>query len=55
KAELHPKGEVPLYELLPCSPLRICTFGERVPKFDRYPLPLPIRSPRKRKVSSLPP
>ncbi|CAI9539622.1 unnamed protein product, partial [Staurois parvus] len=23
-----------------CSPLRIGTFGERVPEFDRYPLPL---------------
>ncbi|CAI9534176.1 unnamed protein product, partial [Staurois parvus] len=29
--------------------------GERVPKFDRYPLPLPVLGDWKQKVSSLPP
>ncbi|CAI9560160.1 unnamed protein product, partial [Staurois parvus] len=33
--------------LLPHSPLRIGTFGERVPEFDRYPLPLPGQLPRR--------
>ncbi|CAI9557052.1 unnamed protein product, partial [Staurois parvus] len=47
KAELHPKGEVPLYRLVPHSPLRIGTFGELVPEIDSYPLPLSLRLPRR--------
>ncbi|CAI9584340.1 unnamed protein product, partial [Staurois parvus] len=39
-----------------CSPLRIGTFGEwggGVPEFDRYPLPLPVRSPRRSKAEGV--
>ncbi|CAI9614211.1 unnamed protein product, partial [Staurois parvus] len=39
-----------------CSLLRIGTFGERVPKFDRYPLPILVRSPRRLEMEGvLPP
>ncbi|CAI9605748.1 unnamed protein product, partial [Staurois parvus] len=47
-------------KIVPLSALRIGTFGERggggerVPKFDRYPLPLPLRSPRQTEVVLLP-
>ncbi|CAI9540824.1 unnamed protein product, partial [Staurois parvus] len=54
KAELYPKGEVPLYGLLPRSPLRIGTFGERGGDWRMTGTCSHFRSDWKQKVSFLP-
>ncbi|CAI9546915.1 unnamed protein product, partial [Staurois parvus] len=52
------RGSSALRTAPPRSPLRIGTFGgrgERVPKFDRYPLPLPVQLPRPWAIGRCPP